>query len=80
MGGTDRIIDKMTSIVDGNELVEKSGGALAESGHVADTMARGDGLYGHTDTPFVPCDIGGINLPYLPEFVRKYPNFLRPKD
>ena len=83
MGGADRIIDKMISIVDGNEMVEKSSGALTDKKHVEESMAKGSDIYGRKGIPesqFYPYDISQIKLPYIQEFVRKYPQFLRPKD
>ena len=83
MGGADRIIDKMTSIVDGNELVVKSGYKIIDKDHVKKTMANGTDLYGRKNIPASQCilsDIRNIDLPYILEFVKKYPYFLKPKD
>ena len=83
MGGVDRIISKMTTIVDGYEFVEKSGGKLTDKKHIAEVMKSGKDLYGRTGIPeeqFYPYDISNIKLPYLSEFVKKYPQFLKPKD
>lgn len=45
MGGVDRVINKMTSIVDGNELVVKSGGKLIDRAHVEKALAAGTDVY-----------------------------------
>ena len=82
-GGVERIISKMTTIVDGNELVEKSGGKLVERQHIEEVMKSGKDLYGRknvAETQFYPYDISNIKLPHFEEFIKKYPNFLRPKD
>lgn len=83
MGGADQIIKKMTSIVEGNELIEKSGGRLVDKKHIEEVMKTGKDLYGRKgvlEEQFYPCDIETINLPYIKEFVKKYPQFLKPKD
>ena len=80
MGGADRVIEKMTSIVDGNELVVQSGGKLADRKHVEVAMAKGTDVYdrqGIQESQFMPYDVGNIKLPCLDEFLRKYPHFLR---
>lgn len=80
MGGADRVIDKMTSIVDGNELVVKSDGKLLDRAHVEASMANGTDIYGRKERPetqFLPFDAHNITLPHVEEFLRKYPNFLR---
>ena len=80
MGGIDRVIDKMTSIVDGNELVVKSGGRFVERKHVEESMAKGTDIYGRKGIPesqFYPYDAKNIRLPHLDEFLKKYPHFLR---
>ena len=41
MGGVERVIDKMTSIVDGNEFVVQSGGHLIDRNHIEDSIAKG---------------------------------------
>ena len=80
MGGIDRVIDKMTSIVDGNAIVVHSGGKLIDRKHVEEALAKGTDIYNRPDTPeaqFYPYDARNICLPYLDEFLRKYPHFLR---
>ena len=83
MGGVDRIIKKMTSIVDGNEIVVNSNKNLTDREHIKECMRTGKDLYGQINSPesqFYPYDISKINLPYLNEFVKKYPYFLRKYD
>ena len=78
MGGADRVIDKMTSIVDGNQYVVHSGGKFIDRRHVEESLSRGTDLYGRTHLPeLVPFDAHKITLPHAEEFLRKYPNFLR---
>lgn len=80
MGGVNRVIDKMTSIVDGNELVVKSGGKFLDRKHVEESMAKGKDIYCRhelSEFNFIPYDAKNIPLPYLPEFLRKYPHLLR---
>lgn len=81
MGGIDRVISKMTAIVEGNEFVEKSSENLTDRERVGKILRSGTDLYANSSEPnLIPCDISTINLPYLQEFVKKYPQFLRPKD
>lgn len=80
MGGVDKVINKMRSIVDGNEMVEKSAVNLTDKKHIEEVMASGKDLYGRKGIPesqFIPYDVNNIELPYLKEFVKKYPHFLR---
>ena len=83
MGGVDKIIKKMTSIVDGNELVVRSSQNLIDREYVKECMKTGKDVYGRKNIPesqFYPYDISNINLPYLQEFLKKYPYFLRKYD
>ena len=80
MGGVDRVINKMTSIVDGNEFVVDSGGKLIDRTHVEKSMAQGFDVYNREDAPeaqLLPYDARKIKLPHVDEFLRKYPQFLR---
>ena len=83
MGGVDKIIKKMTAIVDGNEIVVNSNKNLTDREHIKECMRTGKDLYGRKnihESQFYPYDISKINLPYLNEFVKKYPYFLRKYD
>ena len=79
MGGVDRVINKMTSIVDGNELVVRSGGKFIERAHVEKAMVNGTDAYDRKNIPeshYYPYDARNIRLPHLEEFLKKYPHFL----
>ena len=80
MGGAERVINKMNSIVDGNELVVKSDEKLIDKRRVEESIAKGTDVYNRVGAPesqFVPFDVKKINLPCLNEFLRKYPYLLR---
>lgn len=73
------MINKMTSIVDGNEFVVRSGGKLIDREHVEKSLANGTDIYGRKGIPesqFYPYDAREIRLPHLDEFLKKYPHFL----
>ncbi|MBQ9497132.1 MAG: hypothetical protein IJR52_06110 [Selenomonadaceae bacterium] len=79
MGGVDRVIDKMTSIVDGNGMVFASGGKLIDREHVEKSLANGTDIYnrqGNVASQFYPYDAREIRLPHVDEFLKKYPHFL----
>ena len=70
----------MTSIVDGNALVVKSGGKFIDRQHVEKAMASGTDVYdrtGRSESQFIPYDAHNIRLPHIDEFLKKYPHFLR---
>lgn len=80
MGGVDRVIDKMTSIVDGNEEVVKSEGKFIDRKHVEKFMRDGTDPYERDvwwKVECFPCELEEIKLPGLAEFVKKYPHFVR---
>ncbi len=77
MGGVDRVIDKISSIVEG---VVKLQGKTLDRHHVAEVMANGTDIYGRKHIPeaqLLSFNAHNINLPRVDEFLRKYPNFLR---
>lgn len=82
MGGIDRVVKKISSVVEGNVEVafnEK----LREEKREQFIKAMRDGYFGDVNKPLfkiVKYDISQINLPYLNEFVKKYPYFLRKYD
>ena len=69
----------MTAIVDGNEIVVKSSENLTNADYVKECMRTGKDVY-KLRPDYMPYDISKINLPYLNEFVKKYPYFLREYD
>ncbi len=80
MGGVDRVIEKMTSIVEGNFFVERSGGKCIDRAYIEKSMAQGTDIYGRQDvgeSQFLSFDAHNIKLPHLDEFLSKYPHFLR---
>ena len=82
MGGVDRIIKKMTSIVEGYEFTQKNK-KLTDRDYVKECMRTGKDIYGRKNIPeaqFYPYDISNITLSYLNEFLEKYPYFLREYD
>ena len=79
MGGLKRVIDKMTKIVDGNEIVVKSSENLTSADYVRECLRTGKDVY-KLRPDYIPYDASKINLPYLPEFLKKYPHFLRKYD
>ena len=80
MGGTDRVIQKMTSNVDPDLLIPKSEGKIIEREHVKKFVEEGRWVYNldkGTDTMVMPCNIEDIKLPYMKEFIKKYPHFVK---
>lgn len=80
MGGVDKVIEKMSSIVDGNELLVKSGGKFADKEYVKKAMLEGADIFQRADWQYSLYDVNQINLPYIQEFVKKYPHFLLKND
>ena len=83
MGGIEKIINKMNSIVDANEIDEHSNGKFSKRNHIEEVIKNGRDLFGRKGIPaseLIHCDIETINLPYVKEFVKKYPQFLKPED
>ena len=74
-GGVDRIIKKIYSNVEGPEAVKK-GILVTEKKDVEALMKAGV----FTDKKLNYVDIQHVNLPYISEFIKKYPHFLKPKD
>ena len=80
MGGVNRVRQKMSSIVEGYLVTGKANGETVDENFIAEMINNGKDPITHEDWKFAPCDISTINLPYIQEFVRKYPQFLKPKD
>lgn len=74
MGGADKVITKMNSIVEGKELSVKDEKFL-DKNFVTSAMNTGQYFYG--EEKFLPCDVNTIDLPKLKNFLKKYPNFVR---
>ncbi len=80
MGGVEKIINKMNSIVDANEINKNSDEKFSNKNHIEDVIKNGKDLFNRKGIPaseLVNFNIENIKLPYLSEFVKKYPNFLR---
>lgn len=74
------MINKITSIVEGNNIVVQLGDKFIDRKHVEEAMAKGKDVYGRQGVPesqFVSYNVRNIRLPHLEEFLRKYPHFLR---
>lgn len=80
MGGVDRVIDKMTSIVEGPVLIKHLGEKILDKNHLEEALANGTDIYnrqGISSSQFCPYDANNIKLPGLRDFLKKYPQFLR---
>ena len=81
MGGAACVIEKMKAIVEGDEFI-KADKNLIDKNHIEKSLAEGTDIYnrkGVAESQFLPYDVENIKIPYLKEFVKKYPNFLRPR-
>ncbi len=80
MGGTQRVIKKMTSVVEGSKRVVQSGGKLIDKRLVEEAIANDTDIYGRRKDfsgKLSPYDVKNIDWPCLNEFLKKYPYFLR---
>ena len=80
MGGADRVIDKILSIVEGQILIKDSNKDITDREHIEESMANGTDIYNRNNIPeskFIQYDVRDLNLSFLKEFVKKYPYFLR---
>jgi len=80
MGGVDRVINKMTSIVEGPGLINHFGKKVLDRKHIEQALANGTDIYNRPQSytgNFLPYDAKNIRLPHVDEFLRKYPHFLR---
>ena len=83
MGGVERVIKKMTSTVESDEAVVKSNGKILDENHIRNCLKNGLDIWDRGRSDFVTLehrDISNIKLPYLKEFVKRYPYFLREYD
>lgn len=74
MGGVNKVVTKMNSIVEGKELSAKDAKYLDEN-FVKRQMSEGQYFYG--GEKFSHCDVNDIALPKLREWLKKYPYMLR---
>ena len=80
MGGTDRVIKKINSIVEGYERVVATRGEVSTREHVEKVMREGSDPCDSTAPWRInchPCRLEDIKLPTLRWFVEKYPHFVR---
>ncbi len=80
MGGVDRVINKMTSIVEGPGLINHFGKKVLDRNHIEQALMNGTDIYGRknfSEEQMLPYDAKKIRLPHLNEFLKKYPHFLR---
>ena len=89
MGGVDRVINKMTSVVEGPVLIKYFGEKVLDRKHVEQALMNGTDIYGRknfsegngrksfSEEQMLSFDAKKIRLPHLDEFLKKYPHFLR---
>lgn len=83
MGGLKRVINKMISTVESDQKVLQSNNALIDEDHIRNCLKNGLDIWQRNRKDYVNlklCDISQINLPYMEEFLKKYPYFLREYD
>ena len=84
MGGIERVIKKMRSTVEGDQFIKEDNKSVFSREHVQKCMEEGKDLRqlpeDHRDAiSCLPCSTEGIKLPYLNEFIKKYPYFVKGK-
>ena len=81
MGGAEKIINKLQAIVEGQTLLQANSN-LENTSYLKDCIKKGKDIFGRLGDKqiFIEYDIDKINLPYLKEFLKKYPQFLRAND
>lgn len=86
MGGLERVLRKMTSTVEWADLTMKDP-SLLNPKHVEECILSGKSIlsdevvfkkWGVHTSDLIPCNAEDIQLPYIKEFIQKYPQFLRP--
>lgn len=81
MGGAERIAQKLRSIVDEHKKVCDPNSGILDLDNIKAHMKSGKEIHDLSEHDVcVPYDISEIKLPYLKEFVKKYPYFLRDGD
>ena len=83
MGGADRIVNKMLSIVEGNYFATFNN-KFTDSEYIKEKIMLGQDIYERTNIPeaqLLVCDVKkDIHLPNLESFLHKYPYLLREPD
>ena len=77
MGGVEKFLEKARSGTDFKKISAVDPRYL-DKNFLLEAMLKGEYLLG--SAKFVPCDVREIKLPYLKEFLKKYPHFIRQKD
>ncbi len=80
MGGVDRVIKKMHSIVEGRPLIAKDVDNLTNRNYIEQLMNAGKDPYDRKGPGSIncrECRLEDIKLPTLNWFVEKYPHFVR---
>lgn len=82
MGGINKIIDKINAIVEGKEFAETLSLNITDNQHIEKCISIGKDIYnrkGYYGIECSPCNIEDIKLPYIKEFIQKYPQFINSK-
>ena len=80
MGGVEKIINKLNSIVEGEYYVQLNSN-LNNPSYLKDCMKKGKDIFGRFHGQvFTEYDTEKINLPYIRRFLKKYPQFLKATD
>lgn len=78
MGGFERVIEKMHSIVEGSVVMSMLEGMNVDWNLLKKRMLEGKDIYCREEIPdFRLCKIEDIKLPTLAKFIEKYPHFVR---
>jgi len=75
MGGIERVLKKMVSTVEANEWSVKNEKFL-DRNYIEKCLKERRNIF-NSEEQYNLCDISEINLPYLAEFVKKYPQFIK---
>ena len=80
MGGFERLMTKIDSIVEGRPLMSRLSPEQKERKYLEQLIAEGKDIYGRTNHGKIdcrPCKLEDINLPTLDWFAKKYPHFVQ---